>query len=114
MSSNALFLVLNKTEYLEEILDKFLEVGVKGATILDSQGMGRALGEADHIFGSLRKLIDGTRPFNKTIFTVIEDEEILEEAISGVQKILGDISDPGVGMMFTLPIGNVYGMAKSR
>jgi hypothetical protein len=36
---NILFLVLNETEYLDEILDGFVDAGVKGATILDSQGM---------------------------------------------------------------------------
>ena len=34
----ALFIVLNEVDYLDTILDKFMEVGVKGATILDSQG----------------------------------------------------------------------------
>lgn len=112
MSSNVLFLVLNKEEYLEEILDMFLETGVKGATILDSQGMGRAIGESDYLFGAIRKIIDGSRPYNKTIFTVIEDENLLEEVIDRVQSILGDISEPGIGMMFTIPLGKVYGMAK--
>ena len=40
---NIFFLVLNEVEYLDEILDAFVDVGVKGATILDSQGMGSAL-----------------------------------------------------------------------
>ncbi len=114
MTTNALFLVLNKTEYLEEVLDLFLNVGIKGATILDSQGMGRAIGESDHIFAPIRNLIDGSRPFNKTIFTVVEDEEVLEKAVRGVEQILGEISDPGVGIMFTMPVGNVYGMAKNK
>lgn len=35
----ALFIVLNRTDYLEDILAGFVEAGVGGATILDSQGM---------------------------------------------------------------------------
>ncbi len=112
MKSNVLFLVLNKGEYLEEILDLFFELGVKGATIIDSQGMGRAIGESDHLFGPIRKLIDGARPYNKTIFTVIEDEELLSKVVEGVQDKLGDLSEPGVGIMYTMPLGSVYGMAK--
>lgn len=38
-----LFLILNKTEKLNEILEAYVEVGVRGATIIDSQGMGSAL-----------------------------------------------------------------------
>lgn len=112
MKVNVLFLVLNKEEYLEEILDTIFKLGVKGATILDSQGMGRVVGESDNLFGPIRKLIDGARPYNKTIFTVIEDEELLEEVVVEVEKILGDISNPGIGIMYTVPLGNVYGMAK--
>ncbi|MCK9443628.1 MAG: hypothetical protein M0Q14_03740 [Tissierellaceae bacterium] len=110
---NILFLVLNKTEYLDDILDTFVEVGVKGATILDSQGMGSAMASADRnapFFGALRHLMDNSRPYNKTIFTVIEDEKILDEVVQAVKEILGDMKEPGVGLMFTLPIGKVYGM----
>lgn len=39
----ALFIVLNAIDYLEEILSGFVEVGVSGATILDSQGMGSTI-----------------------------------------------------------------------
>lgn len=112
---NILFLVLNKTEYLDEILDAFVDIGVRGATILDSQGMGSALANGtrnEPFFGALRSLLDNARPYNKTIFTVIEDDELLKEAIEAVQNILGDMSKPGVGLMFTLPVGSIHGMTK--
>lgn len=111
---NVLFVVLNDPDYLEDVLDKFVEIGVKGATILDSQGMGSAITNSgqrnEPFFGSIRNYISNSRPYNKTIFTVIEDDEILETAIKETKKILGDINKPGVGMMFTLPVGNIYGM----
>lgn len=47
MKVNILFLVLNQTEYLDEILDAFVDVGIRGATIIDSQGMGSALANGD-------------------------------------------------------------------
>ncbi len=114
MSANVLFLVLNKNQYLEEILDMFIKAGVKGATIVDSQGIGRAVGESDNIFGPIRKIIDGSRPYNKTIFTVIEDEAILDDVVTKVHEILGDITEPGFGIMFTIPLGHVYGMARNK
>ncbi len=110
---NILFLVLNEVEYLDDILDAFVDVGVKGATILDSQGMGSALtngGKDVPFFGALRNLLDDARPYNKTIFTVIEDDKVLEDAIKSVKEILGDMTKPGVGLMFTLPVGKIYGM----
>lgn len=111
---NVLFIVLNKMEYLEDILDRFVDLGVKGATILDSQGMGSAItnsGQGSHpFFGQIRLFIDNAKPYNKTIFTVIEDEALLYQTVEAVKSILGDIMEPGVGMMFTIPVGNVYGM----
>lgn len=112
---NILFLVLNETEYLDDILDAFVDVGVRGATILESQGMGSALANGDKdvpFFGALRTLLDNARPYNKTIFTVIEDEKVLKDAIEAVQNVLGDMTKPGVGLMFTLPISSIHGMTK--
>lgn len=111
---NMLVVVLNEADYLEEILDGFVDIGIKGATIFDSQGMGSAITSSgkghDIFFAGIRKYInDNTRPYNKTVFSVIEDEYILQQAIRTVREIVGDFSKPGVGLMFTIPIGKVWG-----
>lgn len=108
---NALFIVLNETGYLDKILAKFCELGVRGATILESQGMASAIVhremESIPLFGSLKTLLKGSRPYNKTIFTVIEDEVLLETTILAIQELLKD-APHWAGMMFTVPVGNVY------
>jgi len=38
-----LILTLNKVEKLEEVLEGFIEIGITGATVLDSVGMGHIL-----------------------------------------------------------------------
>lgn len=109
-----LFLILNKTEKLNEILEGFMKVGLKGATVVDSQGMGSALAESNiPMFGGLlRSVLDNNRPFNKVIFTVVQDEETLDNAIKSVEDILGDMSKPGVGLMFVMPVDRVVGWTK--
>lgn len=108
----ALFIVLNETDYLDDILARFVDVGVRGATILDSQGMASALASGDEkdvpFFGSFKLLFDSARPYNKTIFTVLESEDLVERAVDAVQDILGEFDRPGVGFMFSVPIGKVY------
>lgn len=115
---NVLFIVLNKTEYLDEILDAFVDIGISGATIIDSQGMGSAMTAIEDteepFYGVLKSMLNDSRPYNKTIFTVIKDEEILKKAVNIVKEILGDIYEPGVGIMFTLPLGNVYGISRDE
>lgn len=108
----ALFLVLNETDYLDEILARFVDVGVQGATIVDSQGMASALvssrGKDYPLFGSLKALLEGARPYNKTIFTVLDNEELVERTVKAVKEVLGDANHPSVGFMFSVPIGRVY------
>jgi len=113
----ALFIVLNEIDFLEDILAKFVETGVKGATILDSQGMGSAILESSNrgvpLFATLGHLLDNTHPYNKTIFTVLENDEVLKKAIAGVEEVMKPMAKPGAGFMFTVPISNVYSLGKT-
>lgn len=107
-----LIFVLNNVNHLEEILNEFTKSGIKGATVIDSTGMNRVLhsGYNDEVplFGSLKILMNERRPFNKTIYTVIKDEQV-ETAISSIKKIVGDLSKPDVGIVFTIPVNFIEG-----
>ena len=46
--------VLNREEYLDEILSGFVELGIGGATIIDSMGMGRILSHDIPIFAGMQ------------------------------------------------------------
>jgi len=50
-----LVFICNQPEKLEEILEGFLEVGITGATIIDSLGMGRILAAEVPIFAGLKE-----------------------------------------------------------
>ena len=104
-----LILFLNKVEKLEEVLEGFVEIGITGATVIDSVGMGHILSEEVPIFAGLRFMFAGAKPHNKTIFSVIKDEKE-EEAIRLLQKILGDLKKPGTGIVFTIPLNRVEGL----
>ncbi|KYH34174.1 hypothetical protein CLTEP_18880 [Clostridium tepidiprofundi DSM 19306] len=110
-----LIFVLNNINYLEEIMNEFTKSGIKGATIIDSTGMAKVLnhfssGEVP-IFGSLKMLMNEKRPFNKTIFTVIKDSQV-QTAVSAIERIVGDLSKPDVGIVFTIPVNFVEGIVK--
>lgn len=104
-----LVLILNKVEKLEEVLEGFLEIGITGATIAETVGMGQILSEEVPIFAGLRFMFAGAKPHNKMIFSVIkEDKE--KPAIKLLKKILGDLDEPGTGIVFTIPIDRVDGL----
>lgn len=108
----ALFFILNKEELLEEVLETFLELNISGATIIDSVGMGAIVTRDIPIFAGFKNLMEGSRPGNKTIITLIPDE-IVETTIKAIEQVVGSLEEPGNGVAFVLPLDAVYGITKS-
>ena len=105
-----LFAVVNDPEKLDEILSGFLELGITGATIVNSEGMGRLLSHDIPIFAGLQTLISRSRPQNRTILSVI-DEGKVEPALALLQDVCGDLTRPATGIAFTIPVDRVVGLA---
>ncbi|MGH7482876.1 MAG: P-II family nitrogen regulator [Longimicrobiales bacterium] len=106
-----LIAVINQEERIDEILSGFLELGITGATLVNSEGMGRILSHDIPIFAGLQTLISRSRPQNQTLFSVIEDDEKVDGAISLLQEICGDLANPATGIAFTIPVHRVVGLA---
>lgn len=104
-----LIIILNKVEKLEEVLEGFIEIGITGATVIDSVGMGHILSEEVPIFAGLRFMFSGAKPHNKTILSVI-DKKKETEAVDLLGRILGDLNTPGTGIIFSVPLDTVEGL----
>ncbi|WP_066502187.1 hypothetical protein [Abyssisolibacter fermentans] len=102
----ALFLILNDIYMLDDIHEVLYECGV-GATTMDSMGMGKVLLEHNvhmTLFTSIRMILEGKKPYNKTIISVIRSEEKLNHVIERLNEKIGDITQRGVGFMFVVPV----------
>lgn len=57
---HVLFIVLNELDYLDDILAGFVDIGLSGATVLDSQGMANIIvkssKEHSFLYGHLKNL----------------------------------------------------------
>jgi nitrogen regulatory protein PII len=102
--------VVNDPEKLDEILSGFLEMGITGATIIDSEGMGRVLSHDIPIFAGLQTLLSRSRPQNRTIFSVVEDDKV-EPVLALLQEVCGDLTAPATGIAFILSLDRVVGLA---
>jgi nitrogen regulatory protein P-II 1 len=102
--------VINDPEKMDEILSGFLEVGITGATVISSEGMGQILSHDIPIFAGLQTLISGSRPQNRTILSVLPEEKV-PEVIALLQDVTGNLESPATGIVFTLPIDQVVGLA---
>ncbi|MBS4032162.1 MAG: hypothetical protein KGZ63_12190 [Clostridiales bacterium] len=107
-----LMIILNNEEDTDPVLQGLLDIGVRGATIIESTGMGRTLCTKVPMFGGLRTLFQECRPTNKTIFSVIRTKEKLREAIEFINSKL-NLEKPGTGFMFVLPVSEAYGFASA-
>lgn len=106
-----LVLVLNEEGKVDDVLLSLSKVGVKGATVIDSVGMGSILGVKIPFFKNLDKYVQIQKPDNKTLFTVISDEKILHDAVNMLKEKLS-LEKPGTGFMFVVPVLEVYGTSE--
>lgn len=112
---NLLVMVLNKPEPQNEIMQAFGRIGVKGATLIESMGMGRAKAENQitPLVAGLMRALDTGHHYNRTIFCVIEDDALLAQAVEEADRLV-DFSHPGSGIIFTIPVNLVRGMGSGR
>ncbi len=105
-----LVLVLNDVEKLEDLMIRFQEEEISGATIINSTGMIHALSEVagEYFLGTLRHLLERDREENKTIFMAINKEKV-PFTIEVIESVIGDLSTPGTGVAFTIPLSFVKG-----
>jgi nitrogen regulatory protein PII len=105
-----LIFILNNEEYLEEVMEAYIEAGITGATILDSEGMGRFLTYEVPLFASFKDFMKGNKPYNKTIISVVRNEESIAKAKALIDGIVGSLEKAGTGIMFTVPVDWAVGL----
>lgn len=103
--------VLSNTDLLNFLLEDLSNAGIKGATIINSTGMGMTLSklESSFIGGSLKALFNPGRDENKTILCVIQNEQV-STAKQVIKDVVGDLSKPNTGIFFTVPIDDIEGL----
>lgn len=110
MGMKLLVLVLNNEELLEDVLEAYVAAGVTGATILDSEGMGRFLTFEVPLFSGFSDFMKGNRPYNKTLIAVVRSQHVIDKAHRLVDSIVGGFDTPGSGIMFTIPVDWAAGL----
>lgn len=103
--------ILKKIDLIDEIMKKLAETGVKGGTIIDGTGMAKALVNMDDIpiFGMLRHmLVDEEKLTSKLLIFVLKEEQV-KVTRETIKEVIGDLSEPNTGIMFSIPIKDVEG-----
>ena|ERR1700690_738389 len=109
--------ILHDPEKLRALLDAWSEAGISGATVLYSTGLGRlnqveALRDDLPLMPSLEDFLPHTEHLSRTIFTMIEDEAVVERVVEATQRVVGDLCEPDRGLLIVLTVAQVYGLRK--
>jgi len=95
------------------VLDAWEKAGAPGITILESTGLGsiREMAMRDDLplMPSLRDLLRSREQQHRTLFSVVEGEEMVDRLVAVTEKAMGDLNNPYSGVLFVLPVSRVVG-----
>ena len=103
------FCILKDYRLVEDLCLAFLEHNITGATVIEGHGMGQILGDLP-IFSAVRGNFPGSAHDSQIVFSVLEAQKA-HQAMDVVGKIVGDLTQPGTGICFTVPVGSIRGIA---
>lgn len=107
--------VLHDPERLRELLDAWKEAGVSGATVLFSTGLGRldhsaTLSDDLPLMPSLEDFLPSIDRLSRTIFSLVDDEKVVQAVIAATERVVGDLSKPDRGVLMVLPVEQARGL----
>jgi nitrogen regulatory protein P-II 1 len=115
--ANMLVLVLDDPDKFSAIIEAWETIGIPGVTMLDSVGSRQLRKNARRddlpLIPSVRTVVAGTEEHNRTLFTVLDDDALLERAIEAAHEIVGDFMEPQTGILFVVPVSRTWGVPKS-
>jgi CBS domain-containing protein len=105
--------ILHNLDYLPELLEAWKKAKVPGVTILQSAGGFQAEEMAQRSgLAGLLNLFEPNTASQRLIFSLIEDPEILEVAISEADRVVRGFDTPHSGILFTIEVGKALGLKK--
>jgi nitrogen regulatory protein PII len=112
-----ILLVLHDAEKLQAVLNAWEEAGISGATVLFSTGIGRlresqALRDDLPIMPSLEDFYPSAENLGRTIFTITDDDSLVEKILHATESVVGDLIEPNRGILTVIPTHGIFGLRK--
>ncbi len=99
-----LVVVINNEDLLDDLITGWLDIGITGATVLESTDFVQLISTHIPIFAGFRTLSGGGMHHNKTIFAAIEKKSILDDAVAFLEVICKKPGKPHQGIYFVVPL----------
>lgn len=92
--------VINNDELLDDLITGWLDIGITGATVIETTDSIQLISRNVPIFAGFRSLTSGGKQYNKTIFTAINDKQTLDHAIRFLKTLFKETGKPHQGIYF--------------
>jgi nitrogen regulatory protein PII len=113
--NSMVWFVLHDAGLLPDVLSAWKDSGVQGITILPSTGLRRleesnALRDDIPLIPSLEDLLGDEETLNRTLFSIVDNDEMVTKVVEATEAIVGDLDKPNTGILCVFPISRVYGL----
>jgi hypothetical protein len=110
------WLVLDNPALLNDVLEAWTDIGVKGVTILESTGVHRVRSRASSqdtpFMLGFSRLLRTDQVGHNTLFAVVPNMDVVERLVTATEEIVGDLSQPNTGVLFAVPVAAAWGLPK--
>jgi hypothetical protein len=108
-----IMLVLDNPDKLDEVLAGWENIGIRGATIVESTGIQRLRQKQipmRYIFSTPGFVEQG----HLTLFVIVETKRVVQACLRETQKIVTDLDGPNTGVFAAWPLAVVRGVPPRR
>lgn len=106
--------VLDEPGRLDEVLEGWSEIGIHGITIIESTGFYRRQIKRSklHLTFLVEPASSILEEGNITLFTAVEDEDLVQRCLQKTEQIVGSLDKPHSGVFMAWPLSSAKGLHK--
>lgn len=102
------FIILDDPQLVEELVMGLVELGVKGATVVESRGMGEIIRQDMPVFAGLASLFPETSHSMMVISVMPAD--LVESVYELAEEVVGHLDGAHSGVCFSVPVDDFRGL----
>lgn len=96
--------IVSNESILDELITGWLDIGITGATVVESTDAVQMISIHIPIFAGFRTLTGGGMHHNKMIFAAVEEKTLLDEAVAYLVALCRETGKPHQGVYFVTPL----------
>jgi len=105
-------IILDRAELVDEILTGFLDIGVPGATVVESKGMGAIIRQDMPIFSGLASLFPENT--GSRIVISVMPVDLIDQVYELVEEVVGNLEQSNSAVCVSLPVEQFRGIRSSK